>query len=120
MQGKRQVHARLLEAAMSQYGEANGVNSCSLTSAFQRAEQCWLPCRTKGDSVAGLKNLHCDAGQKASACALLEAAMRQYEEAIGLKSSAVTSAFRKAEQLLASLPDEDRQKVGLSRVCQYQ
>lgn len=38
--------------------------------------------------------------------------MSQYEEAIGLKSSAVTSAFRRAEQLLATLPDEERQKVG--------
>ena len=53
------------------------------------------------------------AGQKASACALLEAAISQYEEVIGLKSSAVKSAFRRAEQLLASLPDDDRGKVGL-------
>jgi hypothetical protein len=52
-------------------------------------------------------------GQKASACALLEAAIRQYEEAVGLKSSAVRSAFRRAEQLLASLPDDERQKVCL-------
>ena len=56
--------------------------------------------------------LRTHAGHRASACALLEAAMSQYEEAIGLKSSAVTSAFRRAEQLLATLPDEERQKVG--------
>jgi len=86
---------------------------------FPMAEQCWLPCRTKSNSVTVLKDVHCDAGQKASACALLEAAMSQYEEAIGLKSSAVTSAFRRAEQLLASLPDEERQKVGLLRVRQF-
>ena len=38
--------------------------------------------------------------------------MSQYEEVIGLKSSAVKSAFRRAEQLLASLPDDERETVG--------
>ena len=52
------------------------------------------------------------AGERASACALLEAAISHYEEAAGLKSAAVKSALRRAEQLLATLPDEDRQKVG--------
>ena len=51
------------------------------------------------------------AGERASACALLEAAISHYEEAAGLKSAAVKSALRRAEQLLASLPDEDRQRV---------
>ena len=38
--------------------------------------------------------------------------MSQYEEVISLKSSAVKSAFRRAEQLLASLPDDERETVG--------
>ena len=54
----------------------------------------------------------CYAGERASACALLEAAISHYEEAAGLKSAAVKTALRRAEQLLATLPDEDRQKVG--------
>ena len=66
----------------------------------------------KGNTL-GVAEDTVSSGQKASACALLEAAIRQYEEAIGLKSSAVKGAFRRAEQLLASLPDDERQKVCL-------
>ena len=51
------------------------------------------------------------AGERASACALLEAAISHYEAAGGRKSGAVKSALRRAEQLLASLPDEERQRV---------
>ena len=85
-----------------------------------RALQAALLFKTPGDlcdSSASCTSLcivfYCLAGHKASACALLEAAISQYEETIGLRSSAVTSAFRRAEQLLASLPDEERQKAGL-------
>lgn len=37
--------------------------------------------------------------------------MREYEEVVGLKHPAVKSSFRRAEQLLSSLPEEDRAKV---------
>ena len=59
-----------------------------------------------------LPDVGCHAGERASACALLEAAISHYEEAAGLKSAAVKSALRRAEQLLATLPEDDRQKVG--------
>lgn len=50
-------------------------------------------------------------GESASACALLEAAMREYEEVVGLKHPSVKACFRCAEQLLSNLPEDQREKV---------
>ena len=85
------------------------VLNCSRAACISRNLTCFP---VKGNML-GVAEDTVLSGQKASACALLEAAIRQYEEAIGLKSSVVRSAFRRAEQLLASLPDAERQKVCL-------
>ena len=42
---------------------------------------------------------------------LLEAAMREYEEVVGLKHPSVKACFRCAEQLLSNLPEDQREKV---------
>ena len=91
----------LLLTALSSIAQEQPVFSRNITSFVM-----------KGNMLSVAKDT-VSSGQKASACALLEAAIRQYEEAIGLKSSAVKTAFRRAEQLLASLPDNERQKVCL-------
>jgi hypothetical protein len=70
-----------------------------------------LPCERRACSA--WPNIVLLLGERASACALLEAAIRRYEETIGLKSSPIRSAFRRAEQLLASLTEDERQLVRL-------
>lgn len=50
-------------------------------------------------------------GKAASACALLEAAMREYEEVVGLRHPAVLTAVRRVEKLLESMPASEREKV---------
>lgn len=39
--------------------------------------------------------------------------MREFEETIGLKHPAVKASFRRSEQLLSSLPEDQRAQVAL-------
>ena len=98
----------VLKAAVSQCKEATSLRTSGVRVV------CGNPCDYGPCSHQRwrLPDGGCYAGERASACALLEAAISNYEEAAGLKSAAVKSALRRAEQLLATLPDEDRQKVG--------
>ncbi|KAK9812198.1 hypothetical protein WJX73_003598 [Symbiochloris irregularis] len=54
-------------------------------------------------------------GELASAVVLLEAAVRRYEKILPDRSSALTGASRRAEQLLDALSPEQRQKVTEAR-----
>ena len=50
-------------------------------------------------------------GKTASAVILLEAAIREFEEVLGLRHPGIVALSRRAEQLFETLPPEARAKV---------
>eukprot|EP00891_Asterochloris_glomerata_P007283 jgi/Astpho2/7283/fgenesh1_pg.00113_%23_86_t len=56
-------------------------------------------------------------GEEASAVALLEASVKQYEESLGIRHRGIQTISQRAEQLFEVLPGDDRLKVGMC--CMY-
>lgn len=59
------------------------------------------------------------AGETASAVVVLESAVRQYEDVLGIRHPGISTLSKKAEKLLASLDSEQREQVrrDSSSVC---
>ncbi len=51
------------------------------------------------------------AGETASAVVLLEAAVREFEDVLGLRHPGIVALSRRAEQLFETLPPDAREKV---------
>ena len=56
----------------------------------------------------------CCAGDATSGVILLEAAVRQFEETLGLRHPGITALSRRCEDLLSTLDAAERQQVHLS------
>ena len=52
------------------------------------------------------------AGETASAVLILESAVRQYEDILGIRHPGISILSKKAEKLLANLESEQREQVG--------
>lgn len=65
--------------------------------------------------LGNIASAYAQAGDPVSAALLMEAGLRQYEEAAGVKSAAVRAATRRADQLLEGLSSEQRAGVAAQR-----
>ena len=52
------------------------------------------------------------AGETASAVVVLESAVRQYEDILGIRHPGISTLSKKAEKLLTNLESEQREQVG--------
>ena len=66
-------------------------------------------------ALAGVADAYAAIGDATSAVALLEAALRRYEEEAGVGSKAVQRVACEADALLAALPPEGRESVAAAR-----
>ena len=69
-------------------------------------------CRRFVQLVAASYNI---GGMTASAVILLEAAIREFEETLGLRHPGIVALSRRAEQLFETLPPDARAKVPAAR-----
>lgn len=51
-------------------------------------------------------------GETASAVVVLESAVRQYEDILGIRHPGISTLSKKAEKLLTNLDSEQREQVG--------
>lgn len=52
-----------------------------------------------------------DAGETASAVVVLESAVRQYEDVLGIRHPGISTLSKRAEKLLENLESEQREQV---------
>ena len=85
------------------------------STATSRAHACPLDSQQMSSPVALAGSANSEshfAGEEASAVALLEASVKQYEESLGIRHRGIQTISQRAEQLFEVLSGDARLKVG--------